>query len=390
MFNNDYYKWTTGSTFQYAASLAATWIWAPALLISSKQAYENGLPGALMFLVPNILTMAIFAYFINIIRNKYNIEGYTYADAFYNVDKKQEHLHVFMSCILLILSTCVQIVGIHTALSYLINNKFINCTIVSLFSLAIVWKNGLKASIITDTYKYIILLICAIIVLSCSSGEIVCTGISGKTATEVFWEFGLVCGLGLLSAPYVDSTMWQRGFSIPKDKVVKTFVYASLLFGIIPGIFCIVGFMGAHTYSGTLQTIMLLATLCALISTLDSNLVAIAGFANKNFGISDIKSRLLMATVLAIACFIFITDLFNITTLFLSYNAIRTCIVLPTIFIILKIYSVKRIYPLTFIACLICPIGYMLTNHWIFVVLALLITIFSLDPILLCKKIKQQ
>lgn len=40
---------------RYAASTASTWIWAPALFVSSSVAYYYGLAGLAIFLIPNIL-----------------------------------------------------------------------------------------------------------------------------------------------------------------------------------------------------------------------------------------------------------------------------------------------------------------------------------------------
>lgn len=42
-------------TLQSAMSIAATWIWAPALFVSAEKAYANGFVGLFWFLVPNIL-----------------------------------------------------------------------------------------------------------------------------------------------------------------------------------------------------------------------------------------------------------------------------------------------------------------------------------------------
>lgn len=44
-----FFKWTEGSIFKYTTSIASSWIWAPAIFISSQQAYANGLAGFLMF-----------------------------------------------------------------------------------------------------------------------------------------------------------------------------------------------------------------------------------------------------------------------------------------------------------------------------------------------------
>ena len=52
-------------------SIAATWIWAPALFVASQQAYNNGWVGVFYFTVPNILTLVLFAYLGQKVRNKY-------------------------------------------------------------------------------------------------------------------------------------------------------------------------------------------------------------------------------------------------------------------------------------------------------------------------------
>lgn len=49
-------------TISSAMSIAATWIWAPALFTSAEKAYLNGVPGLFWFLVPNILCLLITKY----------------------------------------------------------------------------------------------------------------------------------------------------------------------------------------------------------------------------------------------------------------------------------------------------------------------------------------
>lgn len=41
-------------------SIAATWVWAPALFTSTEHAYMKGFAGLLWFLVPNMLCLVIF------------------------------------------------------------------------------------------------------------------------------------------------------------------------------------------------------------------------------------------------------------------------------------------------------------------------------------------
>ena len=55
-------------TVTSAMSVAATWIWAPALFTSAEKAYLNGIPGLFWFLVPNILCLLLFIPFAKRIR----------------------------------------------------------------------------------------------------------------------------------------------------------------------------------------------------------------------------------------------------------------------------------------------------------------------------------
>ena len=43
-----------------ALSIAATWIWAPALFTSTENAYTKGFAGLFWFLVPNVLCLILF------------------------------------------------------------------------------------------------------------------------------------------------------------------------------------------------------------------------------------------------------------------------------------------------------------------------------------------
>ena len=44
-----------------AMSIAASWIWAPALFIAAQMAYEKGTPGLLWFVLPNVASLLVFA-----------------------------------------------------------------------------------------------------------------------------------------------------------------------------------------------------------------------------------------------------------------------------------------------------------------------------------------
>ena len=53
-----------------ALSIAATWIWAPALFTSTENAYTKGFAGLFWFLVPNVLCLILFIPFAKRIREE--------------------------------------------------------------------------------------------------------------------------------------------------------------------------------------------------------------------------------------------------------------------------------------------------------------------------------
>ena len=64
-------NWWLGAT-----SIAASWIWAPALFISTQVSYQIGLPGIFWFTVPNVIALLLYIAFAPRIREKLPY-GYT-------------------------------------------------------------------------------------------------------------------------------------------------------------------------------------------------------------------------------------------------------------------------------------------------------------------------
>ncbi len=58
------------------SSIAASWIWAPALFMSTLFAYKSGLVGLFWFVFPNVIALGIFAILAPVIRKKMPY-GYT-------------------------------------------------------------------------------------------------------------------------------------------------------------------------------------------------------------------------------------------------------------------------------------------------------------------------
>ena len=95
-----------------ALSIAATWIWAPALFVSTEKAYSSGWVGLFWFLVPNALCLVIFIPFAKKIRKEMP-EGMTlsgYMKEKYRSDGVKR-VYLFQLIGLSVLSTGVQLLA---------------------------------------------------------------------------------------------------------------------------------------------------------------------------------------------------------------------------------------------------------------------------------------
>ena len=95
-----------------AMSIAATWIWAPALFTSAEKAYSNGIAGLFWFLVPNILCLILFIPFARKIRRDMP-DGITLSGYMHKKYKSEpvKRVYLFQLTALTILSTAVQLLA---------------------------------------------------------------------------------------------------------------------------------------------------------------------------------------------------------------------------------------------------------------------------------------
>lgn len=387
----DFLLWKNAKSIFYMASIAATWIWTPAIFVSSEKAYYSGLGGFLLFLIPNILTLMLFAYFASVVRCK--TDGFTLTDAIKGAGKGQQRLHLAVSCTILICSTCVQLMGLHTLfVAWGDIPKWLSALTVSIMALAMVWRDGLKGSILADYNKYFLMLFGGLVLLAAvlvDGGSLNIMGRNPIPFMELLGAFGIPTIIGLLSAPYVDQTFWQRVFSIDKDKIKSTFIGSALMFGIIPAVFGLIGFCSSGNAEWTIATafqsfslkvILAICVLCALISTLDSNLCALSSIVCADMKQSINVGRVSMVILLIVASAVMIMTNLGITDMFLIYGTIRTCVALPTVLIILDRYNKQRLLYATMASVAVTPLGFIVSGgNWIFTVLALLIPALGYD-----------
>lgn len=294
-----------------AASIAASWIWAPALFISVQMAYEKGLAGIFWFTVPNIIALLLYIFLAPKIREKFP-QGYTLPQWIrYKLQNEKVHkIYLFPYFFYQVMAVTVQLFAGGGLVSLLTGIPLLHTMILmALIVLAYSLISGLASSIVTDFVQLILILVGIAVVIpwtifaaggwsSVASGL---GGISGQFRNvfdpSVALSFGIVTAIGLISGAISDQQYWQRAFAIKKENLVLSFVFGAIMFGIVPIALSILGFVAANTSLGitlpistdtsligiaTVSTLLpslalvlfVIMLLSALFSTLDSGLNA--------------------------------------------------------------------------------------------------------------------
>lgn len=246
------------SVLYNAFSIAASWIWAPALLVSSEMAYTKGISGAFWFCVPNILAVALFA--IGAVRLRALLpQGYTLPELVkIRYDKKTHLMYLISFLALQVCTAAVQIVGGTSVIRLLTGLPALPIALLlTVFPLIYTFRTGLKASILTDIFQMLMVLVGLLIVpwaVRSAGGWHIITeslgGVSGKYTNifnkEVIYTFGLITTVGLLSGLFGDQKFWQRSFACRNNEVVKSYFLAAFIFALCPVTLTFLGFVAAN------------------------------------------------------------------------------------------------------------------------------------------------
>lgn len=365
-------------TLSSAMSIAATWIWAPALFTSAQQAYTNGIPGLFWFLVPNVLCLMLFIPFARKIRDRMP-DGITLS-GFMGKEYKSEgvkKMYGLQLGLLTILSTAVQLLAGGKILASATGINFgITTVILAVIAYSYARISGIRASVMTDAIQMIFLLAaCAIFVpwaLRMPGGITnLCNGLGGLSGNwhlfdgngiAVLLSFGLPTAIGLISGPFGDQCFWQRAFSINEKKIGRSFFTGALMFGIVPLSMGILGFIAAGSgyeavdksivnfevitklFPSWVQVPFLFMLISGLLSTVDSNLCAIASLTTDWKVTSKLEntektkfSRYAMVLLLLISILIANIPGLTVTHMFLIYGTLRATTLLPTVFTLCRV-----------------------------------------------------
>ncbi|MEH2957827.1 hypothetical protein [Candidatus Merdisoma sp. JLR.KK006] len=350
-----------------ALSIAATWIWAPALFTSTENAYTKGFAGLFWFLVPNVLCLILFIPFAEKIREEMP-EGITLSGYMYGKyhSKAVKNMYLFQLGALSVLSTGVQLLAGSKILSMLSGIPFAAMTVImAVIAYSYSQFSGIKASILTDAIQMVFMLAVSIcfVAFGVKNGggqETLLTGFRGVTGDagclfsakgwEIFLGFGLPTTIGLISGPFGDQCFWQRAFSVKKDRIGRAFLVGALLFGIVPLSMGLLGFIGVGMGYVAVDigviNFELISTLfpfwavipflfmiiSGLLSTIDSNLCAVSSLTTDIFRKNTIrKTKLSMILLLTAGIAVANIPGLTVTHLFLMYGTLRASTLLPTI-----------------------------------------------------------
>lgn len=245
-----------------AISISSAWIWAGAIFLSSEIAYKWGWPGLFYFSIMNILTLFLFAPFAQKIRNLAPT-GFTWSSYLRDTfGGKVQSIYLILFVLFVI---CVLTFNIFAAAKLVQTLTGIDFTLASviLMGLALLYnlRKGLKATMITETFKLAMVALAVLIVVpglffvtdGWSTMLAGINGINGKYTTLVgtpeawtlFIGYGLITLFSQWANPWADNSFHQRAFAVPKEQVFKTFGLATVIFAGIPILIGTIGFFAA-------------------------------------------------------------------------------------------------------------------------------------------------
>lgn len=358
-------------TISSAMSIAATWIWAPALFTSAEKAYTNGIAGLFWFLVPNVLCLLFFTPFAKRIRkempNGITLSGFMYEKY---KSKKVRNTYLFQLTMLTILSTAVQLLAGGKILSVVTGLPLWVMTIVlAVIAFSYSQISGIRASVLTDAIQMIFLMVACLVFVPWALkihggfGTVKLSGISGqfgdllsKNSLGVFLGFGLPTAIGLMAGPFGDQCFWQRAFSIRGNKIGRSFSLGAILFAVVPFSMGMLGFIAAGAgfipvdkgmvNFELIQSIFpewiivpfMFMLISGLLSTVDSNLCAIASLTTDIRKESSVKiPKIAMILLLIVGILVANIPGLTVTHMFLFYGTLRATTMLPTMLTLLKI-----------------------------------------------------
>lgn len=379
----------SASWIMTAFSMAATWVWAPSMFTAAEKAYTQGFAGVFWFVVPNVLTLVLFAFFAREMRNL-RPDGWTFSD--YIREKYSNRAHNMFLVESFGLQTCSMAVQLlaGAAIFHKITGLPFFWTTVMLAAIPLIYSvmHGIRGNIISDFVKMgfiVVVLLMGLPIITSNAGfDTFLNGLGGisgnfghlfdSNGIAVMLSFGIPTTIGLLSGTFGDQMFWQRVFCVKQDRVKRTMITAACIFAVVPVSLAAFGFFASGAGLAISDTqlvnveaviaftpkwflyLFFLLILSGLISTVDSILCAVSSIAGHDVQMRISKAgkpgsctvlhiggrllgsvdlaRISMFVVTIVAICIANIPGITITYLFLFYGTLRSSVMLPTIFAI--------------------------------------------------------
>jgi Na+/proline symporter len=361
-------------------SIAASWIWAPALFVSVQVAYEKGLAGLFWFTVPNVAALLLFVVLGPRIRKLFP-EGASLPQ-FIKQRFKSERLHklyLFPYFFYQLMAVTVQLFAGGSLMSLLTGIPLVAVMPLLLaIALAYTLISGLRATVLTDVIQLAMIFGIGSLILPMAwkaggAWDNVVEGfhgieqVSGVFDPGVAFSFGVVTAIGLIAGAVSDQQYWQRSFAIEEKHLGKSFLLGGLLFALVPLGLSLLGFLAVNpelgivlpegvdasmigvqtvvtllpAWSAVLFVVMLLA---GLSSTLDSALSAVSVLwtvdVAKEQNVKTARYAMVGIGVLGLLVAYAANAIpnFGLQHLWWIFNTIAACTLVPTV---MSLYSNK-------------------------------------------------
>lgn len=248
-------------TIRGGFSIAVTFIWAPAIFVSSQQSFTSGVPGIFWFMFPNFLCLLLSGWLALKVR-KIHPDGFTLTELLANrLGEKGKAAHIALLAVFILWMLMAVVInataggGLISTLSGI--DYRVAASVITFVALSYSLVSGMRASALTDLIQMIFILGIAFlivpwVVISAGGLDILAKGIGGLEGNTVnplnfqtFYAVGILAFLGLFGGWMQDATYYQRVFSIRKEKLLGAFVLGAFAFAVVPILLSVLGFAGA-------------------------------------------------------------------------------------------------------------------------------------------------
>lgn len=351
----------TVGPWSMALSIAATWIWAPALFVATQQAYVNGMAGLFWFTVPNIACLGVFGYVASKLRDAHPAGLSLSRFMYWRLSPRCGNLWTVQLSIMSACAFAVQLLAGGLVLHAITGIGFVTLTI-TMAAVALLYStySGMRGSILTDNIQMVLIIaVLALIVpwvISEAGWSTVIAGLGGVGGGKasplhpgVLLSFGITATIGLLAGPFGSQSFWQRAYSVQDGDVRRSFNRSMVIFAVVPILMGVLGFVAAGSnvnvtdiQLANLATVLhylpawvaipfVLVLLSGLVSTLDSALCGISSIAADREVARLRDARLAMLAVAVFGIVIANVPGMQILYLWLFYATFRSATLVPTI-----------------------------------------------------------